>query len=99
LPNKSYLFSVGLQKDSHYRSQIADLNHLTELLFPAEITDIAEIFSVIGFAFRFFDFRLPPSRLGKTQANLVLLSLLCRFRLFRYKNYYSNKWIELPSRL
>jgi len=30
----------------------------------------------------FFDYRLPPSRLGKAQACLVLLSLLCRFRLF-----------------
>ena len=29
-----------------------------------------------------FDYRLPPSRLGKAQACLVLLSLLCRFRLF-----------------
>ncbi len=36
-------------------------------------------FSVIPF---YFDYRLPPSRLGKAQACLVLLSLLCRFRLF-----------------
>ena len=39
--------------------------------------------------FRLFDFRLPPS-LGKTQASLVLLSLLCRFRLFRYKKPCAN---------
>ena len=47
--------------------------------------------SVLAFPFfRYFDFRLPPS-LGKTQASLVLLSLLCSFRLFRYKNLCANR--------
>jgi len=52
---------------------------------------MCEIISVIPFH---FDYRLPPSRLGKAQACLVLLSLLCRFRFFRCEY---NTTTDLPD--